>query len=139
MSAGSLHSLGGYKNVLCNVAISKVWHSGTASFYAQYEKLEEEVDDFAECEHCSSNDETERSTKITQQCLDRIRSFRLDERVLHLWEKYLHNTGINVHFDTKCAALTSNKVFGVAPGESVNTYTIRPIMGKHDIHKTGNT
>jgi len=75
-------------------------NSGTASFYAHYEKLEEEIDDFAECEHCSSDDETQRSTKITQQRLDRIRSFRLDELVLHLREKYLHNTGINVHFYT---------------------------------------
>jgi len=66
--------------------------SGWSSSYKQEGKLEEKVDDFAEGENRGPNDEAQRSTNITHQRLDRVRRFRLNQRIFHLREKYLHNT-----------------------------------------------
>jgi len=62
------------------------------SSYKQEGKSEEEVDDFAEGENRGANDEAQSSTDITHQRLERVRRFRLNQRIFHLREKYLHNT-----------------------------------------------
>jgi len=62
-----------------------------ANFDPGQDERDEEISKLAEREHSTAEYQAECSANITQQSKQRVPFFRLDVRVLHLREKYLHS------------------------------------------------
>jgi len=73
------------------------------------EKYEKEVGKFADCEQGAAEEQSERSAEVTQQSQLGVGHLSLDQRILQLREKYLHNHRTQTVTTDYCRALYVSK------------------------------